>query len=35
MYNVRRLVSTELHLSVISAETISSDEMSIDISDTL
>ena len=31
---VRRLISTELHLSVFSAETISSDKMSIDISDT-
>ena len=32
---VRRLISTELHLSVFSAETISSDKMSIDILDTL
>ena len=32
---VRRFVSTELHLSVFSAETTSSDKMSIDISDTL
>ena len=32
---VRRLISTELHLSVFSAETISSDKMSKDISDTL
>ena len=32
---MRRLISTELHLSVFSAETISSDKMSIDISDTL
>ena len=31
----RRLVSTELHLSVFSAETISSDKMSICISDAL
>ena len=29
------MVSTELHLSVFSAETISSDKMSINISDTL
>ena len=32
---MRRLISTELHLSVFIAETISSDKMSIDISDTL
>ena len=31
---MRRLILTELHLSVFSAETISSDKMSIDISDT-
>ena len=29
------LISTELHLSIFSAQTISSDKMSIDISDTL
>ena len=29
------MISTELHLSVFSAETISSEKMSIDISDTL
>ena len=34
-YCVRRLISTELHLSVFSAETISSEKMSIDISNTL
>ena len=34
-YCVRRLISTELHLSVLSAETISSEKMSIDISNTL
>ena len=32
---MRRLISTELHLSVFSDETISSEKMSIDISDTL
>ena len=32
---MRRLISTELHLSVFNAETISSDKMSIDISDML
>ena len=32
---MRRLISTELHLSVFNSETISSDKMSIDISDTL
>ena len=32
---MRRLISTELNLSVFSAETLSSDKMSIDISDTL
>ena len=32
---VCRLISVELHLSVFSAEMISSDKMSIDISDTL
>ena len=32
---MRRLISTELHLSVFSAETSSSDKMSIDISDKL
>ena len=32
---MRRLISTELHLSVFSAETISSEKMSIDISNTL
>ena len=32
---MRRLISTELHLSVFSAETISSERMSIDISNTL
>ena len=32
---MRRLVSTELHLSVFSAETISSDKMSLELSDTL
>ena len=32
---MRRLVSTELHVSVYSAETISSDKMSLDILDTL
>ena len=31
---MRRLISTELHLSVFSAETNSSDKISIDISDT-
>ena len=31
---VRRLISTELYVSVFCAETISSDKMSIDISDT-
>ena len=31
----RRLISTKLHLSVFSAETISSNKMSIDILDTL
>ena len=34
-YCVRRLISTELHLSVFSAETISSEKMSKDISNTL
>ena len=34
-YCVRRLISTELHLSVFSAETISSEKMSVDISNTL
>ena len=33
--NSRYSLSTELHLSVFSAETTSSDKMSIDISDTL
>ena len=32
---MRHLISTELNLSVFSAETISSDKMSIDIWDTL
>ena len=32
---MRRLIPTELHLPVFSAETISSDKMSIDILDTL
>ena len=32
---MRRLISAELHLSVFSAETISSEKMSIDISNTL
>ena len=32
---MRHLISTELHLSVFSAETFSSEEMSIDISNTL
>ena len=32
---MRRLISTELHLSVLSAETISSEKMSMDISNTL
>ena len=34
-YCVRRLISTELHLSVFSAATISSEKISIDISNTL
>ena len=32
---MRRLISTELHLSVFSTETISSEKLSIDISNTL
>ena len=32
---MRRLISAELHLSVFSAEAISSEKMSIDISNTL